>query len=180
MEKSLQTSKVFAGKLLHLEVHEVQLPTGAKALREVVRHPGAVVVVPRLPDGRFVLVRQFRFAVGESLYEFPAGTLEPGEAPAACAARELVEETGFMGRLFPLGQFYSAPGFCTERLHCFWAEVTQEGESHPEADELLERVFWPAQEVWQAMASGLLRDAKSLAAWSLFTCRQAFSPSGNP
>lgn len=173
MEESLETRVVFSGKLLAVEVHRVRLPQGFVSVREVVRHPGAVVVVPVAADGRLILVKQFRFAVGEALYEFPAGTLKEGEAPAACAARELQEETGFAGKLFLLGQFFSAPGFCSEKLFCFLAQELVSGKASPEADEALEVVFWSKAQVEAAMAQGEIRDAKSLAAWTLFSLRKA-------
>lgn len=160
---------VFSGLLLTVEVHRVKLPQGFTSVREVVRHPGAVVVVPFTADGRLVLVKQFRFAVGEALYEFPAGTLQDGEAPAACAARELREETGLEGTLISLGHFYSAPGFCDERLFCFLAQELLSGQASPEADEALEVVYWSKAQVEAAMARGEIRDAKSLAAWTLYT-----------
>ncbi|MCB9752330.1 MAG: NUDIX hydrolase [Myxococcales bacterium] len=96
--------------------------SGAELEREVVVHPGAVVVLPLREDGRVVMLRSRRFAVDETLWELPAGTLEPGEAPASCAARELQEETGYTAaRLEPLHAFFTTPGFCSERMHAFVA-----------------------------------------------------------
>jgi len=177
MERSLEVRTPFSGKLLRLEVHRVRLPGGGEAVREVVRHPGAVVVVPRLGDGRFVLVRQYRFAVGEELYEFPAGTREAGEDPERCAARELVEETGLSGKLVFLGRFYSAPGFCDEALCCFLAEVAAAGSPRPEADEQLEIVVWGEEELRRAVREGVVRDAKTLAALALLAARGVLSGS---
>ena len=106
------------------EVREVPVVTrdGATVTKHVVVHPGAVALLPVLDDGRVVLIRNTRFAVGRTLWEVAAGTLEIGEEPMACAARELREETGYeAATLEPLVQFYSAPGFCTELLHVFVA-----------------------------------------------------------
>jgi len=177
MEESLERHQVFTGRLLRVEVHRVRVTGGGEAVREVVRHPGAVVVVPRLADGRYVLVRQYRFAVGEELYEFPAGTQEAGEDPERCAARELAEETGFSGRLKFLGRFYSAPGFCDETLFCFLAEVTGAGAPRPEGDEQLEVVVWREAELHQAVRQGQVRDAKTLAALALLSARGALNGS---
>lgn len=163
MEEDLQGKIAFRGKLLSVEVHRVRLRHGPEAVREVVRHPGAVVVLPLLPDGKVVLVRQFRFAVGELLWELPAGTLHPGEKPWACAQRELEEETGFHGELIPLGAFYSAPGFCDEKLHCFLGRSLHAGKTSWDEDEELEVVFFTPEELAAAIGQGHIRDAKSLA-----------------
>lgn len=168
MERSLEARVHYQGRLVRLETHRVALPSGQHAVREVVRHPEAVVVVPRLADGRLLLVRQFRFAVGQELVEFPAGTLQAGEEPEGCAARELWEETGAWGPLTFLGSFFSAPGFCDELLHCFLAQVEGMGEPHPEEDEKLQLLIWPPGEMRRAIGEGLVRDGKSLAAWTLF------------
>lgn len=163
MERDLHAEVRFAGKLLTVEVHRVRLGNGQEAVREVVRHPGAVVILPLLPDGKLVLVRQFRFAVGEFLWELPAGTLHAEEAPLACAERELAEETGFRGEIVPLGEFYSAPGFCNEKLHCFLARQLQAGDTSWDEDEELELATFTPEEVVLAVAKGQIRDAKSLA-----------------
>lgn len=171
MEEGLKREVRFAGKLVTVEVHRVRLSNGKEAVREVVRHPGAVVILPLLPDGKVVLVRQFRFAVGELLWELPAGTLHPGEAPLVCAQRELAEETGLRGELVPLGEFYSAPGFCNEKLHCFLAHQLQAGDTSWDEDEELELGVFTLPELTLAVAQGQIRDGKSLAC--LFLAQQA-------
>jgi ADP-ribose pyrophosphatase len=94
----------------------LRLPSGRTVVRQVVKHPGAVVIMPQLGDGRLMLIAQYRFAVGATLLEFPAGTLETGEAPLACARRELLEETGYRAEHWrALGTIYSSPGFCDEQ-----------------------------------------------------------------
>lgn len=174
MEASLEALVGFSGKLVAVEVHRVRLSNGREAVREVVRHPGAVVILPVLPDGRVVLVRQFRFAVGESLLELPAGTLHPGEPPAACASRELAEETGYRGEVVPLGEFFSAPGFCDEKLFCFFARCFRKGETDLDEDEEVEVVLVGPEELASAVARGHIRDAKSLACLSLAHIRGLF------
>jgi ADP-ribose pyrophosphatase len=97
----MRTAEVLSSNVLHryrifaIVEQELRLPSGRTVVRQVVNHPGAVVIIPQLEDGRLVLIEQYRFAVGETLLEFPAGTLEPGEAPLDCAKRELIEETGY-------------------------------------------------------------------------------------
>ncbi len=163
MEEDLKGELRFAGKLVTVEVHRVRLGNGQEAVREVVRHPGAVVILPVMPDGTIVFVRQFRFAVGEALWELPAGTLHPEENPFACAQRELAEETGFCGELVPLGEFYSAPGFCNEKLHCFLARRLEAGETMWDEDEELELATFTPKELASAIKKGHIRDAKTLA-----------------
>ncbi len=97
----MRTVEVLSAKILHryrifeIVEQELRLPSGRTVVRQVVKHPGAVVIIPQLADGRLLLIEQYRFAVGEALLEFPAGTLEPGEEPLPCARRELIEETGY-------------------------------------------------------------------------------------
>lgn len=173
-EKTVSSQRAFDGRLLKLDVLEVELDGGRRARREVVSHPGAVAVWSRLPDGRCVFVRQFRKAIEGELLEVVAGTLEPGEAPDACAAREVREETGYdVKSLAPLGFIYSAPGFCVERLHVFFAELAETGRpAAPDPDEALEVVRLTRDE-WRALvARGEVRDAKTLAAWALLQARK--------
>ncbi|MFA5043487.1 MAG: NUDIX hydrolase, partial [Kiritimatiellia bacterium] len=143
------------------------------ARREVVRHPGAVAVWARAPDGRFVFVRQFRKAIEQELLEIVAGTLEIGETPEACARREIREETGYAVKtLTPLGPIFTAPGFCTERIFLFYAELagggrTTDGGRRTTADEDLDVVLLDEAE-WKAMMSrGAVQDAKTWAAWGM-------------
>jgi ADP-ribose pyrophosphatase len=137
---------------------------GGTLERDVVVHSGAVVLLPILDDGRIVLIRNHRFAIDETLWELPAGTLEPPEPAIDCAARELREETGYAAdSLEPLGRFYSAPGFCTELLHAFVAtgltavgqdlEPTEHIAVHPVSREELDRL----------LGEGAIVDAKTLA-----------------
>jgi ADP-ribose pyrophosphatase len=145
----------------------LRLPSGRTVVRQVVKHPGAVVIVPQLADGRLLLIAQYRFAVGETVLEFPAGTLEPDEAPLACARRELIEETGYRAEHWhPLGMIYSSPGFCDERLHLFLASGLVPEHAAADEDEILEVKRLTVQEVERAIASGTLVDAKSIAAYA--------------
>ncbi len=137
---------------------------GRRLRREVVDHPGAVVILPLLEDGRVVLIRSQRWAIGRTILELPAGTLEPPpQTPAGCAGRELLEETGYeAAELRPLLAFYSAPGFCTELLHAFVATgLTWRGQQL-EPGERIEPVAMTRPRVLAAIASGSIVDAKTL------------------
>ena len=172
VEKRIDGQQVYSGKILNLEVDRVRLPNGHVTVREVVRHPGAAVVVPVLPDGRVVLVRQYRYPAGRVLLELPAGKLDAGEDPARCAQRELGEEIGMSpGRLTPLGRFFTTPGFSDEVLYMFLAEdlTALEGAS-PDDDEFLEVSIVARDELMEMARGGRIDDAKTLAGlflWSL-------------
>ncbi len=169
-EKTLSKKTLYKGRILGLEVQDVELENGKKALREIVRHGGAVGVVARLGDGRFVFVRQFRKPVEEELLEIVAGNREPGEDAEACARRELEEETGFKaGRVRHLGFIYPSPGYVDERIDVFFAEVLAEaGATHPDEDEHLDVVPMSRDEFVEIVRHGRIHDAKTLAAWQLY------------
>ncbi len=172
-EKTLNTRRVFEGRVLTLEVQEVELADGTRSTRELVRHPGAVVVLARRADGRFLFVRQYRKAVERVMLEAVAGTREPDEDWAPCAARELGEETGHRAvSLRPLGRLVPAPGYTSEVLHVFYADAEPGTDARPDADERLETVALTADEIEALIARGALEDAKTLAAWLLYTRSQ--------
>lgn len=134
----------------------------------MVRHPGASAVVPFLdpfdsPDPRILLIRQYRYAASGYVYEIPAGRLDPGEAPADCAARELREETGYSAAdLIPLTTFYTTPGFTDEQIHLFAASGLTEGDSQTESDEVLDLAPVTLSRAMAMIASGELVDGKSM------------------
>jgi ADP-ribose pyrophosphatase len=139
-------------------------------VRQVVHHPGAVVIMPQLEDGRLLVIAQYRFAVGETLPKFPAGTLEPGEAPLECARRELIEETGYRAEHWrALGTIYSLPGFYDERQHLFLATGLVPEHAAGDDDEIIEVKPLMVQEVERAMADRALVDAKSIAGYARAT-----------
>lgn len=160
----------FRGRLLQLDEVEVALPDGRKSVREVVRHPGAAVVLARHPDGRFAFVRQHRTAVGMDLLETVAGCLDAGEDPAACAMRELREETGHKAaRLVPLGTIYPAPGYTSEAMHLFFAELDPApAPLEPDDDENLAVEWLTTAEIEGLIAASEIKDAKTLAVWLLY------------
>lgn len=161
-ERTLAEHIVHAGKLLTVRVDEVLLPDGRRAVREVVRHPGAVVVVACPGPDRILLVNQFRYAIGRMSLELPAGKLDPGEQPAAAALRELAEETGWRAqscRLITL--FYSTPGFSDERMYLFEAENLSPGAQQPDDDEWIECREYTRMEARELLGQGEIVDAKT-------------------
>jgi ADP-ribose pyrophosphatase len=175
-ETKIDGETLFEGRILRLEVDRVRLADGGESRREVVRHGGAVLLVPVTEDGCVLLVRQHRYPTGEVLLEVPAGTLERGEDPVACARRELDEETGHLAdELIPLGEFFSAPGFCDELLYCYVARgLRPDGRLTGDSDERLEVVVLAADEALAAIDSGEIRDCKTLASLLLARRRGYF------
>lgn len=163
--RRLASRRVYSGRVLSLDVDEVEEPGGVRALREVVRHRGSVALLPVHDDGRVTLVRQYRYAVNEELWELPAGRIDAGEAPERAAARELEEECGLRpGRLERLSFHYSSPGFCDEALHLFRATQLDEVPARPEADERIDARRFSLAEAWALIGDGELRDGKTLVA----------------
>ena len=169
-ENRVSGETVYDGKIVRLDVDRVRLASGCEVVREVVRHPGAVVVVPVLDRERIVLVRQYRYPVEDVLLELPAGKLDRGETPLDCARRELGEETGYRARNWEsLGAFYTTPGFTNEVLHAFVAEGLETGSSSlPDPDEVIRVVSLPVRQLLEMAREGSLRDAKTLAALFLW------------
>jgi ADP-ribose pyrophosphatase len=163
-ERLVAATTVHQGNLLTLRLETVALPTGAQVGREIVLHPGAVVMVPVDQAGRVILVRQYRRAADRELLELPAGTLQPGEAPEAAVARELAEEVGRKaGRIERLGAFYAAPGYSSELLHCFLCRELDEVTAAPDEDEAIEIVPVSIPELFARVWRGEIEDAKTLA-----------------
>lgn len=141
------------------------LQDGSLHMREVVIHPGAVTILPLLDDGRVCLIRNVRVAVGETLIELPAGTLEPNEDPAKTAHRELIEETGFRAdRVEKLCEFFMSPGILNERMHVFLATGLTAGAAALEAGEQIEPVLVPLPDALRMIERGEIQDAKTIAA----------------
>jgi len=174
LAKRLSHRVGYRGRLLTLEVDRVLEPGGIEVEREIVRHPGSAVILPIAAGGELVLVRQYRYAVGDFLWEIPAGHIETGETPEDTARRELVEETGYYPHaLQELLDFYPAPGFTDERMHLFRAAELEERSRRPEEDENIEvRLFHP-QEVRRMVGAGEIADAKTLVALSFLEERPA-------
>ncbi len=163
---------LYRGRIIEVHVDNVRMPSGRAAEREVVEHPGAVAVLPITRENRAVLVWQYRYPTRGSLLEIPAGKLDPGESPEACALRELGEETGYRaGRLVALGAAYPSPGFSGELLHLFWATDLEPGPAHPDADELLLTVQVSPSEARCLLKERRIADLKTWAALSWWLCR---------
>lgn len=142
---------------------EAATPDGNSHRRQFVKHPGAVVILPILDDGSLVLIRNTRTAVGATLWELPAGTLEPDEPPAECAARELIEETGYRAaRVEPLHQFYPSPGIMSERMYGYVATDLTPGDQHLEPGERIEVQVLDREKVFSLIDAGEIIDGKTL------------------
>ena len=136
---------------------------GKTKTKEIVRHPGACLIVPLLDDGRVCLIKNFRVAVGETLIELPAGTLEPPEPPEKTAERELIEETGYRAKkLKKLHEFYASPGFLDEKMHLYLATGLTEGATAREEGEEIENWLVPWNEAIDMVFQGRIKDAKTI------------------
>ena len=154
---------ILEGERFNVYQMELNGSDGKTYHREVIRHPGAVVLLPLVDPDTVVLIRNHRATVGETLLELPAGTREPDESPKQTAARELIEETGYRaGNLVDMCEFYSAPGICDELMHLFMATDLTAGEHAREAVEQIENQLVHRNEIHQLIADGGIRDAKTL------------------
>jgi ADP-ribose pyrophosphatase len=162
--KVISSTLIYEGPVFGIRRDEVIEPSGVRTTREVITHPGSVVVLPVLPDGRIVLIRQYRHAARQYLWELVAGRIDAGEKPLEAATRELIEETGFRAkRLRVFLDVFPTPGFLEERMFILLAEGLTEGEAEPEEDEkIISRAYKP-KELEEMIRSGKLRDAKSIA-----------------
>ena len=150
---------------MNLRVDRVKLANGKLATREIVEHHGAVAIVPLLENNNVILVRQYRYAVKEELFEIPAGTLEAGESPDDCAKRELEEETGYKcGEIRKILECFVAPGYSTERIYFYLATRLVRSKMKPEEDELIRTETQPIAEALERVRAGEIHDAKTVCA----------------
>ncbi len=169
-EEQLSSTRVHAGRIVTLDTDRVRLPDGNEKDMDVVRHSGASGILPFLTDPtgetpQVLLMRQYRYAAGGYLYEIPAGRLDDGERPEACAARELKEETGCSaGQLTPLTSILTTPGFSDEIIHLFMATDITMGEPDREADEFVELVVMRLSEALERISTGEIVDVKTVIA----------------
>lgn len=162
--ETLKTDVVYAGRKIAVEVNQIRGTDGRPAVREVVRHRGAVVILALPEPGRVLLERIWRYAVDREMIELPAGTLEVGEAPAVCAARELAEETGYRAaRLEPILKLHPSPGILSEEMTVYRAYDLTKGSPACEPGEEIETLLVPVDEVLKRIAAGEITDAKTVA-----------------
>lgn len=162
-EELVSSETVYSGKFLQMRRDMVRLPDGRSASREYVVHPGAVMVVPILPDGRLVMERQYRYPVRRTMIEFPAGKLDPGEGGLACAQRELLEETGYRARRWAkAGVMHPVIGYATEFIEVWFADDLSLGERQLDEGEFLDVFTASQQELEDWMRDGQLTDAKTV------------------
>ncbi len=163
-ERTLDSERIYLGKIVGLRVDTVELPSGRTAKREIVEHDACTGIVALDSGDNVLLVRQYRKAVEKVLLEIPAGLVEKGEELLGCAQRELEEETGFFAeRWEKLGFFYTSPGFCTEDMHLYLATGLSPAKRDADYDEDIELVRRPLASVPDLIASGEIIDAKSIA-----------------
>ncbi|MFN0099972.1 MAG: NUDIX hydrolase [Gemmatimonadaceae bacterium] len=163
-------ARVWQHRFLDAHLDTVQMPDGTTHEQVLIHHPGAAAVVPFLsdprgPDPQILLIKQYRYATGGTMWEIPAGRLEPGEAPITCAHRELLEETGCTATsMDPMTFLWTTPGFTDEKIHLFLASGLTRGATQHEADEFIEVVTIPLSEALDMIGSGKITDAKTLVA----------------
>jgi ADP-ribose pyrophosphatase len=164
-ETMLSTETVFDGRLLHVNRDTVRLPNGHETGREYIVHPGAVLVIPVLDDGRLVFERQFRYPLGKSFIELPAGKIDPKEDPLVTGQRELLEETGYTAREWQVvTQLHPCIGYSNEVIHVYLARGLQAGDHRRDDDETLEIFTLSLEEAMQKVLNGEITDAKTVIA----------------
>lgn len=163
-ERTVRKNYVYRGKIINVRCDDAELPDGRACRREIVEHSGGAAVLC-VKDGKIALVRQYRYAYGEEIYEIPAGKLNAGEDPEQAAGRELTEETGLIAsRLVLLFTLYPSPGYTNEKIYIYRAEGVKEGMQKLDEGEFLNAEFLPVEEVKEMIGRGEIRDAKTIVA----------------
>lgn len=164
-ETFVRRLKTYEGRSVGFRIDRVRLPNGRPAIREYLNHPGAVAVVPVAKDGRVLMVRQYRYPVGEITWEIPAGKLDPGESPARCVRRELEEETGCKAkRLRRLLTYWPTAAFANEVIHVYAATGLTTGQANPDADEFLDCAPKSLSGLLRDIRRGNIKDSKTIIA----------------
>jgi ADP-ribose pyrophosphatase len=159
----LKKEHLIKGRIFDLERHVLSFPNGYKLPMEIVRHPGASAVVPLLGESTLLMVRQYRYAVGDYILEIPAGTLKKGEDPEECARRELEEETGYRaGRFLKLGKIYPLPGYSDETIHIYLATELKKAGQRLDQDEIINLEPVDLTMAYEMVRAGRILDAKSI------------------
>ncbi len=165
IEKTLEAETVFSGKVFDVEVRKIELADGRPARREIVLHNGGATICALDSENNIFMVRQFRSPFGKILMELPAGKLEKGEDPKACAIRELKEETGMTAeKIQDLGFMYSTPGYCSEKIYMYLATGLSFGDGNPDDGEFLQVIKIPLREAVDKIMQGEISDGKTVAA----------------
>ncbi|MFC0558218.1 NUDIX hydrolase [Halalkalibacter alkalisediminis] len=176
-EKTTKTTEIFKGRVIELQIEEVELPNGKTSTREVVKHPGAVAVIPITKVGKIVLVRQYRKALDKVIVEIPAGKLEVGEDPLDSAMRELEEETGYKTeKLEFILSFYTSPGFADEIVYLYATDKLEKGLSQTDDDEFLDVLEVTLEEAEQMVNNQTIHDAKTAYAIQYLKMRELKKP----
>ena len=172
--RTVSTQRIYDGRVLALDLDQVEEPGGVTAQREVVRQGGSAAILAVQDDGRIILIRQWRHAVQEMLWEVPAGRLDGDEAPEHAARRELAEEVALApAHLELLASFWPTPGVCTERMYLYRATGLTACESHPDADERIDQRAVPLDEAREMVRTGVIHEAKTMIAILLESERRA-------
>ena len=161
-ERQTASELIFDGRILHLYRDDIELPNGKPADRELIRHVGAVCVIPVTDDGCAVMERQYRYPVDEVVLEIPAGKLEKGEDPFFAAVRELEEETGFKtDSIIKLGEYWPTVGYCSERVYLYFAKMLSKGSTHFDDDEFISLIKMPFEKAYEMCMNGEICDGKT-------------------
>ena len=171
----ISTKNIYHGRIFDITRTKLAMPGGTSFLRETVVHPGASAVIAQVTKDKIILIRQLRYATGQSIWEIPAGTLDKGESPLTCARRELEEETGFAARSFrKLVVFYTCPGFCTERIHLYLATGLRHSDKglKQDADENINCRVFSRHQAQDMLRRGRIKDAKTLVGLMLWLQRR--------
>ena len=159
----LNRREIYKGSIFDLAQYTVQLPNGKEAIRDIIEHGGAAVIIPVTDKGEIVMVSQYRNGAKKVLLELPAGKLDPGEDPEKCALRELEEETGYRAtRIRHLIKMHPVAAYCTEMIHMYLAEGLVPGTANPDADEFVEVSAYPLQDVLDMVINGEILDMKTM------------------
>jgi ADP-ribose diphosphatase len=160
----IRSKTIYSGPIFGIRRDELVEPGGVRTTREMITHSGSVVVLPILPDGRMLLIRQYRHAARQFLWELVAGRIDAGESPRKAAARELIEETGYRAKRFRIVlDFFPTPGFLEERMFVLLAEGLSAGIAQPEEDEKIESRAYSRKELEQMIQKRIIRDGKTIA-----------------
>lgn len=177
-EKTLKSEEIFSGKIISLHLQEVELPNGKTSKREIIKHPGAVAILAVTPENKIIMVEQYRKALERTIVEIPAGKLEKGEEPDACARRELEEETGYVCEsLELLTSFFTSPGFADEIVHVYLAKglTKKEDSAALDEDEFVNLEELTLEEALQYVKEQKIYDAKTIYAVQYLQLQEALN-----